>query len=106
MAVAHVGGKEFEKQVLGSKIPVLVDFYTEWCPPCREMAPILEKLEAEMKGKVKIVKVDIEDERELAENYEVENIPTFIIFKGGKEISRDRGMHPRELMKMWLEQVV
>ena len=50
MAVAHVGGKEFEKQVLGSKIPVLVDFYTEWCPPCREMAPILEKLEAEMKG--------------------------------------------------------
>ena len=106
MAVAHVGEAEFEKEVLKSKIPVLVDFYAEWCGPCRMMGPIMEQLDKEMKGKVKVVKVNIDEAQEVAGNYDVASIPTFLIFKGGKEVSRDRGAHPLELMKKWLEQVV
>lgn len=106
MAVAHVGEKDFEKEVLQSKVPVLVDFYAEWCGPCRAMAPILEQLDGEMKGKIKIMKVNVDEAREIAANYEVMSIPTFIIFKNGKAVSTDMGAHPLELMRKWVEQVL
>ena len=74
----------FEKEVLQSELPVLVDFYADWCGPCKMMAPIVEGLAQGYDGKVKVGKLNIDDEMEIAQQYRVMSIPTFILFKDGK----------------------
>jgi len=76
----------FEAEVLQSDIPVLVDFYAEWCGPCKMMGPIVEKLAEKYEGKVKIGKLNVDDCMEIAQRYRVASIPTFIFFEGGKEV--------------------
>lgn len=83
MAAEHINDAQFEETVLKSEGPVMVDFFAEWCGPCKMAAPILDQLADEYKGKVKIVKVDV-DQNEVAGNYGVMSIPTVMIFKGGK----------------------
>ena len=104
--VVHAGKANFEKEVLKCKVPVLVDFYADWCMPCRDLAPVLEKLADEMKGKAKIVKINIEDEMELARQFEVVHIPALFLFKGGKVVSQDVSVHPLPALKKWIEQVL
>lgn len=104
--VVHVGKSNFEEEVLKSKVPVLVDFFAVWCGPCMSLAPTLEKLAEEMKGKAKIVKIDVDQEMELAKEYEVRSIPALFLFKGGKVVSDDTGPHPLPLLKKWIEQVL
>ena len=90
----------FKKEVLQSKVPVLVDFNAEWCPPCQALHPILEEL-ADERDDFKIVSVDIDDQDELAEEYEVSSIPCLIAFKDGEELDRRIGLQPKKrLMKM------
>ena len=81
----------FEKEVLNSDIPFIVDFWAEWCGPCRMVAPELEAFANEYEGKVKVGKVNIDEETPLAINYKVEVIPTLIVFKNGKEVNRSIG---------------
>ncbi len=82
--VVDVSDKEFDKEVLKSSIPVLVDFWAPWCGPCRSIAPIIETLATEYEGKVKFVKVNVDDNKEYAMKYNVRGIPNLILFKGGE----------------------
>lgn len=100
MSIIEGTAKNFEAEVLKSDIPVLVDFNATWCPPCQALHPILEELAAEADG-YKIVTIDIDEEEELAEKYEVSSIPCLIVFKDGEESDREIGLKPKaKLLKM------
>ncbi len=86
----------FEMDVLKSDIPVLVDFWAEWCGPCKSLAPKLEEIAGEMSGKVKIVKLDIDNNREMTEKFGVRGIPTMILFKGGQQVNHLVGNRSKE----------
>ncbi|MDR1475532.1 MAG: thioredoxin [Holosporales bacterium] len=98
----QVKNQNFEKEVLNSAIPVVVDFAAEWCPPCRTMVPLLDELFAELAGKVDIVKVNIDESPELAGKYGVMSIPTMILFKGGKQTSSIVGGHSKAKIAEWI----
>jgi thioredoxin 1 len=88
--------KEFEKKVLKSKLPVLVDFYSEWCPPCKMLASVIEEVASEMREKLKVFKVDVQKEPRLASHFEIVSVPTIILFKKGREIKRWVGFQTKE----------
>lgn len=87
--------KTFKKEVLEAKGAAMVDFYASWCGPCKAMAPIIDDLAKEMAGKIKIAKVSIEKEEDLASEYGVMSIPAFLFFKNGKVIEQANGMMTR-----------
>ena len=101
MAVITVDNNNFEKEVLQSNTPVFIDFWATWCGPCRMMAPVVEELAQSMGEVVKVCKIDIDQNPELAEKYGVMSIPTFIVIKNGSETARIVGVTPKsELEKM------
>ena len=98
-AVATVGetsDASFSKDVLQSKDPVLVDFYTTWCGPCKIMAPVVEQLSAQYNGKVKVYRMDIEKNPGVAQALGIESIPTFALFKGGRPVDGAVGVVPKQ----------
>jgi thioredoxin len=97
---------EFESEVLGSKEPVLVDFYTDSCPPCRMMAPVLQELEAEAGGAFKVVKIDAASEGQLAASLRVNSVPAFFAFASGKCVGQTLGAKSKASMKKWFEDSV
>lgn len=92
----NLSSENFEKEVLNSEQPVLVDFYAEWCGPCKMMAPIIEEIAGELQGKAKVGKINVDENQELAMEYNVMSIPTLIIFKDGKEAKRFVGVTDKE----------
>jgi len=86
----------FEHEVLNSSVPVLVDMWAAWCGPCRLIAPVVEELAQTYQGKVKIGKLNVDDHPAIAAQYRVMNIPTLLLFKGGKEVDRIVGAQPKE----------
>ncbi|MBN2879264.1 MAG: thioredoxin [Clostridia bacterium] len=99
MATIHLTNDNFEKEVLQSDVPVFVDFWAEWCGPCRMVAPAVEKLSEEMEGSAKIAKLDVDECRELAIKYGVSSIPTFIVFKNGQIANKAMGAMPLARLK-------
>lgn len=91
-----LNSENFEKEVLKSEKPVLVDFYADWCGPCNAMAPVIEELATELDGKAKVGKINVDDNPDIAVEYNVMSIPTLIIFKNGKEEKRLVGLRDKE----------
>jgi thioredoxin 1 len=86
----------FNTEVIGSEIPVLVDFWAEWCGPCKMVAPTIDSVAKELEGKVKVGKVNVDEEPDLAGEYGVMSIPTFMLFKGGAPVHTFTGALPKE----------
>ena len=101
----HIQSDSFESEVLESQIPVLVDFYASWCPPCKMLAPVVDQLAGEFAGRVKVVKVNVDEEPALAGAYRIESVPTLIAFQGGNILHRSPGAPPASALRDFLEQL-
>lgn len=102
MAVDDINKDAFDKDVLSSKTPVVVDFWAEWCGPCRVFSPIVEEVSTELNGKVKFYKLNVDDNPEIAERYNVMSIPTAILFDKGEIKAVSIGALPKESLKKWI----
>ncbi|WP_412541142.1 thioredoxin [Longispora sp. K20-0274] len=96
----------FVSDVLQSKTPVLVDFWAEWCAPCRKVTPVLEELAGEFAGKLEIVKIDGDANPEVMRDYKVMSLPTLTIFKEGKPVQSMIGAHPKSKIKAFIEDAI
>ena len=103
MATLPVTDSNFSTEVLKASTPVLVDFWAEWCGPCRAVGPVLEQLSTEFDGQVKIAKVNIEESPEIANQYRIRSIPTLMLFKGGEVQSIKVGALPKEALAEWVK---
>jgi thioredoxin 1 len=101
--IERVDADSFSKMVLRSDVPVLVDFYADWCGPCKALAPVLEEL-AEETADAKIVKVNVDHSPELADRYGIESIPSLVVFRGGRSVQRHRGMADKASLRRLLEE--
>jgi thioredoxin 1 len=102
-AVTHVTTRLWDEEVLKSDVPVLVDFWAEWCGPCRMVGPAVEQVGKIMAGKVKVTKLNVDENQEIAMRYSVQSIPSLLLFKGGKEIGRTIGAAPKETYLKFIE---
>lgn len=101
MSVINLNEKNFEEEVLKSEKTVLIDFWASWCGPCRMMSPVVDEIAGEMKDSVKVCKINIDEEQNLAVKYNVMSIPTFVVLKNGKEVGRTVGVQDKqEIIKM------
>ena len=106
MATVKVDNKNFKADVLDAKEPVVVDFWAEWCGPCKMIAPALEEIAKELGGKVKIAKLNIDENPELAAQFGVRSIPTLMIFKGGEMADMKVGAAPKTALSHWINGAV
>ena len=102
----HVGDDDFEANVLNSDRPVLVDFWAEWCGPCKMIAPALEEIAGVMDGKVTVAKLNIDDNPHTPSKYGVRGIPTLMVFKDGQLAATKVGALPKSQLQQWLESVI
>ena len=101
-----LSSENFEKEVLNSQQLVLVDFYADWCGPCKIMAPIIEELANELQGKAKVGKINVDENQDLAMEYGIMSIPTIVIFNKGKELKRLIGVKSKSELLSFLERLV
>ena len=104
MATVAVSDAQFEAEVTNSAIPVVVDFWAEWCGPCKQIGPSLEELSEELGGKVKIVKVDVDSNPNSAAKMGVRGIPALFVIKDGQVIANMAGAKPKAALKSWIEE--
>lgn len=103
--VVNIGDADFKREVLESETPVLVDFWATWCAPCRAIAPVVDELATQYKGKVKVAKVNIDDNQDTPQQYGIRSIPTLLVFKGGKVVDQIVGAVPRAKLEDALRKV-
>ncbi len=104
--MVSVNKDNFQQEVIESPLPVMVDFFGQWCPPCKVLGPIIEELDKEFQGKIKITKLNIDENLELAQKYGVMSVPTLIFFKNGKKVNRVIGLVSKEEIKKEIEKVL
>ena len=105
-AVVHVSDSGFEEEVLKADKPVLVDFWAPWCGPCRAIAPAVEALAGEYKDRLKVAKVNIDDNGKTAQSYGVMSIPTLVLFKDGKVLDTVVGLVPKERLETFVKKAL
>ncbi len=103
MSIKAIKEDVFDNEVLNSEIPVLIDFWAEWCGPCKEISPILEEISNEIGGKIKILKLNIDENPNIPNKYAVQSIPTLIIFKNGEPIATKIGSAVKSELLKWIE---
>ncbi|MEW6110761.1 MAG: thioredoxin [Thermodesulfobacteriota bacterium] len=103
--ISVVTDGDFDEQILKSDLPALVDFWAAWCGPCRTVAPVVEQLAGEYAGKVKVAKLNVDDNRETANRYGIRGIPTLMLFKDGQVVDQIVGAVPRDRIKELLDKV-
>jgi thioredoxin 1 len=103
MATVAVTDATFDAEVRQSKIPVVVDFWAEWCGPCKMIGPALEEISAEMEGKIKIVKVNVDENPNSPAQMGVRGIPALFVFKDGQVVSNKAGAAPKAALQSWIE---
>lgn len=101
--IVHVNAGNWVAEVGGATVPVLVDFWAEWCGPCRAIAPVLEELAGELAGRLKIVKVNVDEAPELAQQFNIRSIPTLLVIKGGQVAAQMVGSMPKSALKAKVE---
>lgn len=106
MTTKHISDDEFEGTILNSSKPILVDFWAEWCGPCKQIGPILDEIANEMEGKLTVAKVNIDNNPESPQRYGVRGIPTMILFKDGKPLATKVGSMPKTQLVEWLNSFV
>jgi thioredoxin 1 len=106
MATVSINDKSFDEDVLQSDKPVIVDFWAEWCGPCKMIAPALEEISTEMSGQVTVAKLNIDDNPGTPAKYGVRGIPTLIMFKGGEAVAQKIGALPKSELKRWVEDAI
>ena len=106
MSVHATSDGSFDADVLNSDTPVLVDFWAEWCGPCKMLAPVLEELSKELGTKVKVLKVNIDENPETPTKYGVRGIPTLMVFKGGEPVGTKVGALPKAALSAWVDSVL
>ncbi len=102
----EISDQSFKDEVLSSSEPVLVDFWAEWCGPCRSLTPIVEELSEEFKGKIKVAKIDIDANQEVSVEYGIRNIPTLLFFKNGQVVDKVVGVQPKEKLAERLQSLL
>lgn len=106
MSSIAVNDAQFDSEVLKSDLPVVVDFWAEWCGPCKVLSPVVDELATELQGKVKIVKINIDEAPEAPTKYGVRGIPTLMIFKNGQVVDTRVGGMPKSQLAEWIEGAV
>ena len=106
MATSKTSDQNFKTDVLDSKQPVLVDFWAEWCGPCKAIAPSLEELSDEMPNKLKIVKINVDENPSISQTYSIRSIPALMIFKDGEKISEKMGALPKSALESWVNETI
>jgi thioredoxin 1 len=101
-----VSSTEFDQQVLQSEVPVLVDFWAEWCGPCKAIGPSIEELASEYSGRAKVFKVDVDANGDIAERYGIMSIPALLVFKGGKVVDQMIGAAPKSNIQALLDRAI
>ena len=102
MSAIAVTQNTFQSEVLDSKLPVLVDFWAPWCGPCRMLSPTVEELAQEYSGELKVASVNVDEQPELAQEYQVMSIPTLLLFQNGQPRAASVGLKPKTALKSWL----
>ncbi len=103
MSVIQVTDATFEREVVASPLPVLIDLYADWCGPCRQMAPVIEELAAELEGRLKTVKIDIDANPLCAQTFQASSIPMFVVMKDGKVVGQQLGAVPKSVLRRLVE---
>ena len=104
MATVKVTDSSFKDDVIGSDVPVLVDFWAEWCGPCKQIGPALEQISEEMEGRIKVAKVNIDDDPETPAKFHVRGIPTLMIFKDGQVVATKVGAMTKTKLQEWVDE--
>ena len=106
MATSKTNDQDFKSDVLESNKFVLVDFWAEWCGPCKAIAPSLEEISEEMKGKLKVVKVNVDENPTVSQSYSIRSIPALMIFKNGEKVSEKMGALPKSALQAWVNETL
>ncbi len=104
--IKNCNENEFENMVLEAKLPVIVDFWAEWCGPCKMLTPILEELSEELKEEISVIKVNLDENQELAMKYSIRSIPTLLLFKEGDLLDTKVGLLPKKEIMDWVRSKV